>query len=201
MSIITGVIPPQAFEVIRDRVGEILADELANQFTLTANASLNPPVEVERYRAVDATELPLLVVNVARGSYDNKHAITSDGTYLYNIDGYVRGASSSGQDGDNLASITLQRILGICRAILENPGYKTLGFAPPFIERVFVQEIGIAEPERTDKENIMMGRLTLLVRVPEDVELITPVDLDVFSTQVKLEETEKGYIFTGPDIP
>jgi len=195
MAIIDNLIPQQNFELIRDRIGLILADELSNQLAKHGDASLNPTVGIERYKSFNITELNFLSVNLARGPFDNKNAIQVDGSYLYNIDGYVSAKSTDSDDGDNLSSIKLQRILGMVRAILENPGYDTLAFVRGNIGHTEVQELTIAEPDRTEKEHVMMGRLNFLVRASEDVELTTPPNIALSTTTIKLELTEKGYVY------
>ena len=90
----------------------------------------------------------------------------------------------------------LTRILGIVRAILESSHYLTLGFVPPFVMHTEVTSIEIQDPkDNQDGANIMMGRLMFVVDAVEDTEKIQPREAEGYDTQVKLEETDKGFAF------
>ena len=56
MSLIDGIIQPRAYELIRDKIAEILLEEFANQFALTSDADLNlHKVYLERFVPLDFT--------------------------------------------------------------------------------------------------------------------------------------------------
>lgn len=208
---IEGLIASQAFERIRDRIGEILADEIANQAELDEEhgSDIEATVYIERSAAFGHTELPAVNVMLARGQYGGDggdNAITSDGTYNYNIDCYCLSKSKvidgETNQGDQLASVKLHRLLGVVRAILRNARYKTLGFATPYIMQVKVGDIQLSDQLNiNDTLNVMMGRLTLIVRVAENHELIEPSLIAGYDTQVKLGLTDKGYVFSGAGSP
>ncbi len=196
MSKILLEIPPQGFELIRDRVGEILADEIAAQFVIHGDPERNAKVFVERITPIDKTELPLINVLYSRSGYDNNSAINSDGKNTYNIDVYTSAKTKIAKKGGAESMTRLGRILGIIRAILESPFYLTLGFATPFIMRTEVTGIEIQDPrDNQDAANIVMGRLIFVVDASEDVEQIQPVTAEGYDTQVKLHETEKGFVY------
>ena len=112
---------------------------------------------------------------------------------------YVRViADTDDDDGDKLATVRLHRLVGVIRSILEAPVYKTLGFEPPFISHTEVEEISIGEPERTDRENVMMGRVRFHVRTQEKSELQTAVPAKRLITKMLLYETEVGYLVIDP---
>lgn len=201
-AIIENSIPQQAFEIIRDKIALILGEELASQATKLGTTDYNPTIFVERTVTIDDTELPVINVCVASGSYDNEHVGQSDGTYSYSIDIYASAKSTSSEDGDKLAGIKLHRIIGLVRAILKDKKYRTLGFDNPFIKRVTVVNFDIADNIiRKDTMNAIMGRVEFRVEVPEEVEELTPNQIDSYSTQVKLALTEKGYVYSGENIP
>jgi hypothetical protein len=96
-----------------------------------------------------------------------------------------------------LASIKLHKLLGICRAILENPKYRTLGFAPPSLQRVTVADINIEEPQNTqDGSSVIMGRLTFDVSVCEGTQLGVGNNISGWETSVQMDETPQGYQFS-----
>lgn len=195
MARIQGTIPQQNFELVRDRIGEIITDELESQ-VLFYNPDLDATVYVERTDPIDKTELPVVIVSLATGNYDNKDVKSTDGTYTYNVDVFTRAKTSADQEGDQRSMFSLHRLLGVIRYILDNPIYKTLGFANPMISRVAVQSLNIAEPGKQDAASVMMGRLTVTVRVPETVNLLPASLLAGYETSVKLQLTDKGYVFT-----
>lgn len=197
MSLLTGIISPHAFEIIRDRIGEILADEIANQYTLTSDEDLNlGEVWIERFVPFDKEELPTINVSLASGAFSGQTQKHTDGVYTYFIDVYTKAKTSETDRGDVLATIRLHRLLGVCRAILENPQYKTLLFTAPFIFNRHFESLSIAEPGTQDAVSSIQGRLTFSVKAIETNELITPILLGIHDTRVKLNLTDKGYFYS-----
>jgi hypothetical protein len=214
MAKIDGIIGAQNFEKVRDRIGEILFVELANQFTMVGNPAWNPTVYVERFTPFMEVDLPAINVKTAVGDYKNKDQIQVDGYYTYLIQVYVAsGARAATQQdidmfpearwtvgqlipGDILSTYNISRITGICRAILSNPQYKTLAFAPGNIGRCMIERIIIPRPEEiSDAINCTYAQIEFSVRVIEDVELLTPIPLLTMGTVVKLYLTDKGYMY------
>lgn len=192
MSKINYIIPQQNFEIIRDRIGAILLIEIDNQVLMGADYSIDPEIFVERSNPIDKVENPCINISLAQGSYDNKSQGAVRGTYTYNIDVYTN-AKSGVTPGDQKATLKMQKLLGICRAILENSVYKTLDFAPPFINRTLCAEINIRANSTPDSFNTAMGRLSLTVVANEDTEFLEAIPIGDYWTQVKIELTEKGY--------
>jgi len=195
-SIITGIIPSQQFEIIRDKIGLILFEELTNQYTLTSNEELNLKVYVERLVAFDKTDMPCVNVLFSGGTYNNKNTLSADGNYSFFIDVYSAAKSTTELSGDAKAAFSLQKVLGVCRAILENPQYRDLGYTEPKVSRTSIESISIQEPQNNqDATSSIMGRLVFNVLVEEDTQLLTANAIDSFSTEVKLNLTDKGYLF------
>ena len=199
MPLILNVIPPQGFEITRDRIGEILADEISSQVAKSYNTDIDAAVYVERSNQIDKTELPLINISLSTGSYDNKNQGHVNGTYTFDIDAYTHAKSTEDESGDVLAAMKLQRILGVCRAILENPIYKTLGYEAGFILRTGFSDINIAIPGagKLDTLNTLMGRLSFTVVLVESTELIVPQLIAGYDTSLKLELTDNGYKYVG----
>jgi hypothetical protein len=193
MAQLTQVIGNQNFELVRDRIGAILLTEIEQQVYLGSDIT-EPEIFIERTVPFSAeNEFPAINVQFAGGVYETKNVREAEGGYLYNIDIFTLGKNTSAITGDKLANIKLQRLMGVCRAILENPVYRTLSFAPPSLSRVKVQELSIAAPQVQDGLHTAMGRIVYRVEVDEDVELKTaPLIVDALST-IKLESTDKGY--------
>lgn len=198
MSKIENPIGPRAFAKVRDRIAEILIDELANQTAITYDEDLDATVFLERSSPFQHVEFPCVNVCLSRGSFDNATILKKDGHYTYNIDCWTRAKSTDDDGGDTIAMLKLQKLIGVIDAILSDHQYITLGFERPFISRVQVDEISIAEPKRNeDASSVMMGRLTFVVRVPENVETLTGTLIQGYETHVKIGTTEKGYKYEG----
>lgn len=202
MSLISGEIGVQGFERVTDRVAEILADEFANQVDITSDEDINLTVWLERFWAFDSNELPAINVSVRSGQLDNHNQGSTDGTYLIDIECHTKAADGDEGDelvkddgGDSRAKIKLRKIMGVARAILENPVYKTLGFEPPFIMNRRVINIEISNMEGRDLKNIAAGTVVLEVRCQETTDLIEPSLIAGYETTVTLDESEKGYFF------
>ena len=196
MSKITAEIPPQGHEIIRDRIGEILADEFAAQFVIHGDADRNPKVFVERITPIGKEEVSFISVLHSRTSYGNNTAIDMKGKNFYNIDVYTSAKSTLAEGGDSKAQKKLSRLLGMIRAILASPHYVALGFVPPFIMRTEILDIEIAEPrDNQDSANMVMGRLVFQVDAPEAVEQIEPRIAEGYDTMVILEETDEGFVY------
>lgn len=202
MALLTEKIPEQNFELVRDRIAEILADEISAQsLIIPLTPELNATVFVERFVPFDKTDMPCVNVVFANGNYDNQNTLTADGLYKYNIDVYAKAKSTTIDGGDKLASIKLHRLLGICRAILENPQYRTLAFAPPSLQRTTVVDIAIEQPQNTqDGSSVIMGRLTFDVSVCEGTQLQSANNISGWETSVQMDETPQGYQFSNVTV-
>ena len=198
---IPAAIPTQAFELIRNRIAEILVDELPSQATLAGDSQLNARVFVERFVQFDLTELPAVNVSINRTAYSEQTQRNTDGEHTFSVDVHTSAKSTSTVRGDSLAIFRLQKLLGVVRGILEDSRYKTLGFAPPFIESRKVTAIEYAQPTEGDGTSTVVGRITFVVRAPDRSGVVTPELIAGYDTQVKLALTNKGYIFTGDNIP
>ena len=91
MAVINVQIPEQNFEIIRDRIAEIIVDEMANQAAMYYDDDLDiiGGVYVERTWPMDATEQVIINVLTKGGRYDNIDLEMADGTYVYVNDNYV----------------------------------------------------------------------------------------------------------------
>lgn len=192
-----GIIQSSGFEIIRDRVGFILADEFNGQYLKTYDNDFNIKVWVERFIAFDKTELPTVNVSLASGQFSSKDVRGKDGTYTYNIDCFQFSKTDSVNDGDKKAMLRLQKLIRVCHYVLDNPVYKTLSFVPGFIGHTVVSDFNIADPNKEDSLSVVMARLTFQVRARETGELLEAFEIDGSDTQVKLHETDNGYFWSN----
>jgi len=195
MAKITQIIPTQRFELIRDRIAQILALELANQAVLQSNTLFNGKVWVERFIRFDKTELPAINVYFSDASYDHNTAITARGTNTYNIDLHCSAKHENGSDGDKLSMFKLQKLAGVIRAILEDPAYIRLDFANGVIQHTSVSSLRVSEPSQEDSFLITSGRLVFTVLSNENTRDLQPIDASEYTTSVTIGETDKGFYF------
>ncbi|PXX26277.1 hypothetical protein C7967_11539 [Thalassospira sp. 11-3] len=192
-AIITEIIPQQGFELVGERIGAVLALELANQKALQ---SLPDGLEVFRERITPYDKSEDVMVNVLLNNitFSNFTESNAEGGTVYYVDIYTTGIASPGKTGGQTAAALLQRYLGMARYILQSTKYKTLDFAPGTIAGTYVENIQIYDIEdNQDAANVKMGRLTFRVRIYEGQNLWEGVDMGPLATMVKLQETEKGY--------
>ena len=184
-------IPERNFELIRDRVGEILAVEIPNQ----NDASKVKAVWRERVIPFNKDELPAINVSYAGTRLDNHNSLESTGETEYHID--VHGNSPHGEfkPGDQLSSEEVTRIAGIVWYILSSQEYRTLDFTPPFISHRSISDIQIGRQSVGDASNTVVARVILKVNAQESVSQTLPVTGEIYSTIAKLNNTDKGYLW------
>jgi hypothetical protein len=197
VSKITIPIPEQNYELIGHRIAEILTDELDMQAILNYEPNLEVSVWRERTKAFASTELPAININFPIGNYGNDHQGSSDGTYTFFVDCHTQSKDDENETGDIRANKKVQRLMGVCRYILKDPIYKTLGFAPGFVQRVSVQSITIAQPDQGDEMNGAMARLVFIVQANERNTLLNPPLIAGYETTVKMNESDEGYFYEG----
>lgn len=195
---IETIISAQNFELIRDRIGEILIDEIQGQIDLGNNIELKT-LFTERHIPLDKIHLPAIAVSVGQGDFSNKSPRSVDGEYSFYIDVFAKSKSIGDDDGDSLASKKVHKLVGVIRTILESPLYENLGFQAPFIARSIVSNIGFGTVQEKDESNIQMARMTFKLTTQEGVKLKSYDLIYDYWTQVKLGDTSKGYLFNGPD--
>jgi hypothetical protein len=197
---IDGIIPVQHFEVIRDAIAGILIAEIQNQEALTGNKYVNSYF-AERFIPPDETEYPLINIVYMGGDYDGADMTIVNGSYVYQIGVFTSATSNGSSNGDKKASVQLHRVLGLIRAILMNPIYKTLGLPAGYIrEQPIINSMRVARNEETKDANYsIMGYVEVVIKASEDVLLIDPIPLANSVTQVKLYLTEKGYRYGDGD--
>lgn len=187
---ILPVAPIQNFELVRDRIGQILADEFSAQ-------SVTPVIYKERIVPFDKTDLNAINVVFSKGNFDSKTQIDRDGVHVFNVDCYVSAKTTSSLQGDVKANLLLQKTLGIVGYILSASQYNTLLFSRPFIKHTMVKSIQFANTgTNQDAISVVMGRVEFEVHVNENSRVVTPVVFGELHTTVKLEETDKGYVWS-----
>ena len=198
-------ITPRAYELIRDKIGLILATELPKQATLNADTRLNSTVFVERFVPVEDSEIldsALVIVSLSDSSFGLETNYTVDGEFTFYIDCYEKAKATAGNKADERASFRLQRIAGVIHGILSDSQFNTLKFARPFIENTTIKSIKIADPKNAmDASSVVMARIEFVVRAAESKQLIDPVPIVGYTTQAVLGLTDLGYNYGTHDMP
>lgn len=208
MPLLLEPIPSQAFEIVGERVVDILAEELAGQMDFNNDFNDDFPstegidIYHERFTPFAITEMPAVNVMLQEGTYGNEDARQSDGTYIYAIDCYTSSESVGDgvneiEMGDKIAKLKVHKLMGACRAILKAPVYNNLGFDRPYLCRVTIVSFSFAEATSQDGMHTAYGRLLLSVRAVEKVEIQTPRVMKGYETKYKIAESEKGFITIG----
>jgi hypothetical protein len=187
-------IAQQKFEVVRDRIALIIANEFANQFQQFNEELMSCVIWLERFIPFDVSELPAVNINFQSLELIQRNPGKSvcDGTYT--VDVYCKGSSSDADSGDVLASLACEKLIGKARFILENPTYLRLGFDsnPSFISGTQVDRIIVAKPQENDGNFICMAQLSLKVKIEEDNGVVNPLPAETYTTQIVLDTTTKG---------
>lgn len=203
MSRIDYAIPSQAYELIRDRIGEILTDEVANQIDLSYDVDLNAVVLIEDRDPIDKVQLNAIVVSLATGQYSNKNQGSSvDGGYLYFIDIYTNAKERFNKSGSYRAATVAHKLSRYVRCILEHQEYKTLGYQPGFVMRTGFVEFNIRDvTPSTDSLSTYMIRMVFKVDANEITNAKVPNLIDGYDTRVDVIYQYEGNTDTVPVDP
>jgi hypothetical protein len=192
MSKITSVIGPQNFEAIRDVIGVVLADELANQNILQPNPLLLANVYVERGITFDKTELPAINISMNNADYDTKFRTESSGEVKYYIEVETNKAHSSQKQGDEQSALDTEFLAGKIRAILEHPAYAFLN-NQGIVMGTKISSIQIGKMQQQDAQHTTVARLQFDVRMIESNGSQTGVSVAGIDSEFFAEDTNKGY--------
>lgn len=197
-----AIIPLQSFELVLQRLGEILALEFANQHVLD-NAFVAPRVYINRFIPINAeTEVPAINVSYYHGKYENENVKKQDGVYVFNIDVYTAAPTTSEVSGDTKSRSLMDRLMGMVRSIIMNPAYLTLGYTAPssiVIGRTIHQMLILQQGEVADMLSSVCGRVQVMVKAIETMELVVGVPLHLLTTKVLLNESDKGFYYEYQD--
>lgn len=211
-----------SFEIIRDQIAQVLADESANQMALATAASRDP--ELWRLRVYRERAVPWDLVN---GSSDRHHAVnvwfdsanideasadpTNRQSYIgnFNIDVVYEALSvdtASGQTpGDMQSALQANRILRLCRNILMSSEYTYLRLRQTesslvAVTRRWIRSISTFQPQLDNKaaRHVTGMRLELSVRYSEFSPQYEPSTLNVLD--VVIDEDDMGQVLAGVQL-
>ena len=197
-AIITEIIPPQGFEIVQNRIGEILVAELANQQNLQG---LTDEVEVflERIEPFDKSEDVMVSVILNDGDYDEYTQRGVQGHYTYFIDIYSTGQAVGDESPSINSKNKIQKYAGIIRYILSSGKYPTLGFPNGLIGNKQIKKLTFdinyapfGNHSNYDGSFIRFCRIGFIVRLQENQDLWAGIPLVGNNTGITYENTSKG---------
>lgn len=176
-NLITEIIPDQPFQIIQNKIGEILLEEITAQHALQ---SLESSFElfVERIHPYDVSED--VVITLACREQDNQEYTqqSSQGQNLYFIDIFCGGIESSNRSLSEDVRLKLFKYVGIVKYILNSGKYPTLGFARGLIGNKHVKKVTFdtdysnwGNHSNYDGSGIRFCRILFLVTAREETEL------------------------------
>lgn len=195
-SIIENIIPRQGFEIVLEKIAVILFEELTRQKSLQTLGD-DFGVYIERQTAYDKNEGIVISVGMDGADYVGKNQFDVQGNTTYFIDLYTTGDETLVTTGDNNSRFLTLKWLGMMRSILSSTKYKTLGFQPGLIGGTMVEKIqNQLSYGNGDANFIKFARITFSVRIQENQEMWTSIELQGNDTTIKINETEKGFKLT-----
>jgi len=198
MPLINTPITTRSYELIRNQIGLILADELFRQSAITYDDTIPTKVFIQRDKPFTPDELPAVNVSIDEAGYDNHTIVDRDGTFKFVIDVYGKSkkSASSEKRGDEITNALVQRLAGIVEGILSHPVYNTLAFTPPFIMRSIVTGFTPGTVDAGEATNLSMVRVSLSVKADQSNPEATPISEFIAQTQWQLGETANGFLWT-----
>lgn len=190
MALILGIIPKQGFEKCRDAIGVIILTELTNQKTLQGSdfpEDIN--ILTESLTPFDASDQMAINIQLANASYSQMTQADAQGKTMYVLDFYASGVNS----GDS--AFRLHKFIGMVGYIFRSAQYRILGLPVGLIGGTYVESFVIGQTKKEDSGYTSMGQISLAVRIQEQAQAWTGVDLVGNDSAVKLALTEKGYKF------
>lgn len=195
-SIIENIIPRQGFEIVLEKIATILFEELTQQKSLQTLGD-DFSVYIERQTPYDKSEGIVISVGMDGADYVGKNQYDVQGNTTYFIDLFTTGDETLVTTGDNNSRFLTLKWIGMMRSILSSTKYKTLGFPPGLIGGTAVDKIQNQLTYGSGDANfIKFARITFSVRIQENQEMWTGIELQGNDTTIKINETEKGFKLT-----
>lgn len=198
MAVITEIIPAQGFEIVQNRIGEILIEEVSNQIEIQ---SLTDTVEVfvERIEPFDKSEDVMISLAFKEGEYEGQTTKDSQGYYTYFIDVFATGRGIGNESPSTNARNKLFKYIGMIRYILMSGKLQTLGFVPGLIGGKTIKKImldtdysNFGNHSNYDGAFIRFCRIYFTVRVQENQLLWDGIPLQGNNTNITYETTIRG---------
>lgn len=184
MAKINGIIQQRTCEIVIDKIGIILAEEIANQYELSEEEALNADVWALRNTPISEDDLPCILVSFLEINADRTSVQEAKGDNRISIECFARNR------------VELNRLMGVVWSILSDPQYKHLDLPAGTISGLpKVTKIQFQERYEYDANSIAIGRLIFEFSAPETFQLIDRPLYNGGTTVVRLWESDKGYLW------
>ncbi len=201
MAILDEQIPVQGFEIVANRIGEILTQEIANQQTLQ-NFDETVEVFLERMEPFTKEQDVMITVAYRQSDPEGNTQVDYQGNEMYFIDLFVTGNGKDGILPSIVAKNKLFRYLGLIRYILSSAKLPTLGLPPGLIGGRYIKRITLdtdysnfGNHSNYDWAYIRFARIIFTVRVQENTKAWEGIPLLGNDSQIHLENTDQGLQF------
>lgn len=197
-SIITETIGIQNFEVVANRIGSILLEEIENQKRLQGFRDTTE-IYLERIEPYSKEQDVMITIAFREAQYEGQTARDSQGNYLYFIDIFCAGHGDGEIEPSIIAKDKLFRYVGLCRYILTSGKYMTLNFPPGFIGGKYIEKITLdtdysnfGNHSNYDGSYVRFARIIYRVRVQENQLLWEGVELQGNTTGITHDNSGLG---------
>jgi hypothetical protein len=200
-SILTETIGVQNFEIVANRIGSILLEEINNQID---KQGFDDTVEIfnERIEPFSKEQDVMITIAFREAQYGGQTTRDSQGEYLYFIDIFASGWGEGETTPSIVSKNKLFRYVGLARYILSSGKYLTLGFPPGFIGGKYIEKMTLdtdysnfGNHSNYDGSYIRFARIIYRVRVQENQALWEGIALNGNTTNVSLDNTDQGTKF------
>ena len=212
------------FEIVRDRIAQIIVDESANQVALATTAGKSDPTQwdlrvfteraepweqVQRDQEANrVSDVPIVNVWFESLTFDERKSNVvsrqqGPGTFSIDVYGFGRSIETveGHNPGDSVASLKMQQGVRLVRNILMSGYYVTLGWDLPqtTVGQRFIRSIAAFQPNAKDSPAIRMatGRISFEVSFNETSSEYTGSTLEKVSTDIK--RAEDGSVLVSAD--
>ncbi|MNQ44427.1 hypothetical protein D3C85_581820 [compost metagenome] len=195
-AIITEIIPIQGFEIVLNKIGVVLFEELSNQKTIQViNGDFD--VFIERQESYDKSEDVVINVSLDNDNFSGKTQKDSQGLTTFFIDIYSKGFLAMKIGSNTFFRDKRSIYAGLIRYILASTKYNKLGFEPGFIGGAYVDNIAYqSTPENEDGSFVKFARINYSVRIQENQKNWSGIPFMGNDSEIKLSETQLGYKLT-----
>lgn len=198
MPIITETIGPQGFEIVANRIAEILAEEIQNQITIQ-NLDDNAEIFLERIEPFDKSEDVMISVALREDDFDGYTSRDVQGGTMYFIDLFCSGYGDGYIAPSIVSANKMYRFAGFIRHILSSGKIPTLGFPPGLIGGKYIKKFMVdtdysnfGNHSNYDGAYIRFCRFIYIVRIQENQPLWEGIPLQGNTTNITYENTQKG---------
>jgi len=195
-AVIPGIIPTSGYQICRDAIGAIILLELTQQKINQGNTlfpeTIAGQITLESMIPTDSVNEISINILPDEGEFIDHTQSQATGMYRYFIDIHTAGKSSAD------SALRRDKFMSMCLYIFNSAYYRTLGLPVPqgLIGGVYTKKFQVQDPhKREDSNYTSFARIQLMVKVQEVAGVWDGVPLQINNTIVKLELTNKGYIF------